>query len=90
MAAAIPARSDLVFLGDDIRCHFTIPRTVRSAPNGRPLAGCVGDAATWRLCPSAATGTPYPIPHRNLLEIFPQFAAALFLVHAAHAAGETR
>jgi uncharacterized MAPEG superfamily protein len=25
--------------------------------------------------------------HRNLLEIFPQFAAALFLVHAAHAAG---
>ena len=25
--------------------------------------------------------------HRNLLEILPQFAAALFLVHAAHAAG---
>lgn len=25
--------------------------------------------------------------HRNLLEIFPQFAAALFLVHEAHAAG---
>lgn len=25
--------------------------------------------------------------HRNLLEIFPQFVAALFLVHAAHAAG---
>lgn len=25
--------------------------------------------------------------HRNLLEIFPQFAAALFLVHAAQAAG---
>jgi uncharacterized MAPEG superfamily protein len=25
--------------------------------------------------------------HRNLLEIFPQFLAALFLVHAAHAAG---
>ena len=25
--------------------------------------------------------------HRNLLEIFPQFAAALFLAHAAHAAG---
>ncbi len=25
--------------------------------------------------------------HRNLLEIFPQFAAALFLVHAAHAVG---
>jgi uncharacterized MAPEG superfamily protein len=25
--------------------------------------------------------------HRNLLEIFPQFAAALFLVHAAHANG---
>ena len=25
--------------------------------------------------------------HRNLLEIFPQFAAALFLVHAAGAAG---
>jgi uncharacterized MAPEG superfamily protein len=25
--------------------------------------------------------------HRNLLEIFPQFLAALFLVHAAHATG---
>ena len=25
--------------------------------------------------------------HRNLLDIFPQFVAALFLVHAAHAAG---
>jgi uncharacterized MAPEG superfamily protein len=25
--------------------------------------------------------------HRNLLEILPQFVAALFLVHAAHAAG---
>jgi uncharacterized MAPEG superfamily protein len=25
--------------------------------------------------------------HRNLLEIFPQFLAALFLVHAAHAVG---
>jgi len=25
--------------------------------------------------------------HRNLLEIFPQFLAALFLVHTAHAAG---
>jgi uncharacterized MAPEG superfamily protein len=25
--------------------------------------------------------------HRNLLEVFPQFLAALFLVHAAHAAG---
>ncbi|MFD2054293.1 MAPEG family protein [Mesorhizobium calcicola] len=25
--------------------------------------------------------------HRNLLEIFPQFVAALFLVHATHAAG---
>ena len=25
--------------------------------------------------------------HRNLLEIFPQFVAALFLVHAAHTAG---
>ena len=25
--------------------------------------------------------------HRNLLEIFPQFLAALFLVHAVHAAG---
>jgi len=25
--------------------------------------------------------------HRNLLEIFPQFVAALFLVHVAHAAG---
>ena len=25
--------------------------------------------------------------HRNLLEIFPQFVAALFLVHAVHAAG---
>lgn len=25
--------------------------------------------------------------HRNLLEILPQFAAALFLVHAAHQAG---
>ena len=25
--------------------------------------------------------------HRNLLEIFPQFVGALFLVHAAHAAG---
>lgn len=25
--------------------------------------------------------------HRNLLEIFPQFVAALFLVHAANAAG---
>jgi uncharacterized MAPEG superfamily protein len=25
--------------------------------------------------------------HRNLLEIFPQFAAALFLVHAANAVG---
>src|SRR6266567_5251046 len=25
--------------------------------------------------------------YRNLLEIFPQFLAALFLVHAAHAAG---
>lgn len=25
--------------------------------------------------------------HRNLLEIFPQFVAALFIVHAAHAVG---
>ena len=25
--------------------------------------------------------------HRNLLEIFPQFVAALFVVHAAHAVG---
>jgi uncharacterized MAPEG superfamily protein len=25
--------------------------------------------------------------HRNLLEIFPQFLAALFIVHVAHAAG---
>jgi uncharacterized MAPEG superfamily protein len=25
--------------------------------------------------------------HRNLLEIFPQFVAALFLVHAAHSVG---
>lgn len=25
--------------------------------------------------------------HRNLLEIFPQFVAALFLVHAAHSTG---
>jgi uncharacterized MAPEG superfamily protein len=25
--------------------------------------------------------------HRNLLDVFPQFVAALFLVHAAHAAG---
>ncbi len=26
--------------------------------------------------------------HRNLLEIFPQFVAALFVVHAAHAADQ--
>jgi uncharacterized MAPEG superfamily protein len=36
-----------------------------------------------------ATGTTgrFVRAHRNLLEIFPQFVAALFLVHAAHAAG---
>jgi uncharacterized MAPEG superfamily protein len=39
--------------------------------------------------PREATGVSgrFVRAHRNLLEIFPQFVAALFLVHAADAAG---
>lgn len=43
-----------------------------------------------RDLPREATGISgrFVRAHRNLLEIFPQFVAALFLVHAAGAAGE--
>jgi len=42
-----------------------------------------------RDTPREATGVSgrFVRAHRNLLEIFPQFVAALFVVHAAHAAG---
>ncbi len=41
-----------------------------------------------RDTPCEATGVSgrFVRAHRNLLEIFPQFVAALFVVHAAHAA----
>lgn len=41
-----------------------------------------------RDTPREATGVTgrFVRAHRNLLEIFPQFVAALFVVHAAHAA----
>jgi uncharacterized MAPEG superfamily protein len=42
-----------------------------------------------RDTPREATGVSgrFVRAHRNLLEIFPQLVAALFVVHAAHAAG---
>jgi len=65
----------------------TVQLTIASILTLRQLGG------TWvagqRDAPREATGVSgrFVRAHRNLLEIFPQFVAALFLVHAAHAAG---
>lgn len=65
----------------------TVQLTVASVLTLRQLGG------TWVAGPRddlrEATGISgrFVRAHRNLLEIFPQFVAALFLVHAAHAAG---
>jgi uncharacterized MAPEG superfamily protein len=65
----------------------TVQLTLASILTLRQLGG------TWvagpRDSPREATGISgrFVRAHRNLLEIFPQFVAALFLVHAAHAAG---
>ena len=65
----------------------TVQLTIASVVTLRQLGG------TWvagpRDAPREVTGISGRLvrAHRNLLEILPQFIAALFLVHAAHAAG---
>ena len=65
----------------------SVQLTIASALTLRQLGG------TWvagpRDDPREAVGVSarFVRAHRNLLEIFPQFVAALFLVHAAGAAG---
>ena len=65
----------------------TIQLTLSSILTLRQLGGAW--VAGPRDQPGEVTGLSgrFVRAHRNLLEIFPQFAAALFLVHAAHAAG---
>ncbi len=65
----------------------SVQLTVSSVLTLRQLGGAW--VAGPRDTPREATGLSgrFVRAHRNLLEIFPQFAAALFLVHAAHAAG---
>ncbi len=65
----------------------SVQLTISSVLTLRQLGG------TWVAGPrdnpreAAGLGGRFVRAHRNFLEIFPQFAAALFLVHAAHAAG---
>lgn len=61
--------------------------TLSSVLTLRQLGG--GWVAGPRDQPREVTGVSgrFVRAHRNLLEIFPQFVAALFLVHAAHAVG---
>jgi uncharacterized MAPEG superfamily protein len=65
----------------------TIQLTIASVLTLRQLGS--GWVAGPRDEPREVAGTAgrFVRAHRNLLEIFPQFVAALFLVHAAHAAG---
>ena len=65
----------------------SVQLTIASVMTLRQLGGVW--VAGPRDQPREATGLTgrFVRAHRNLLEIFPQFVAALFLVHAAHAAG---
>ena len=65
----------------------TVQLTIASVLTLRQLGGAW--VAGPRDEPREASGVSgrFVRAHRNLLEIFPQFVAALFLVHAAHAAG---
>jgi len=65
----------------------TIQLTISSVLTLRQLGGAW--VAGPRDEPREVTGLSgrFVRAHRNLLEIFPQFLAALFLVHEAHAAG---
>ncbi len=65
----------------------TVQLTISSVLTLRQLGGIW--VAGSRDEPREVTGLSgrFVRAHRNLLEIFPQFVAALFLVHAAHAAG---
>jgi len=65
----------------------TVQLTLSSVLTLRQLGGAWVAGA--RDQPREVTGVSgrFVRAHRNLLEIFPQFLAALFLVHAAHAAG---
>lgn len=65
----------------------TVQLTIASVLTLRQLGGVWVAGA--RDEPREVTGLSgrFVRAHRNLLEIFPQFLAALFLVHAAHAAG---
>jgi uncharacterized MAPEG superfamily protein len=65
----------------------TVQLTLSSVLTLRQLGGAWVAGA--RDQPREVTGISgrFVRAHRNLLEIFPQFLAALFLVHAAHAAG---
>src|SRR5215216_1638437 len=65
----------------------TLQLTLSSVLTLRQLGGIW--VAGSRDEPRAVTGVSgrFVRAYRNLLEIFPQFVAALFLVHAAHAAG---
>jgi uncharacterized MAPEG superfamily protein len=65
----------------------TVQLTIASVLTLRQLGGAW--VAGPRDEPREATGLAgrFVRAHRNLLEILPQFVAALFLVHAAHAAG---
>ena len=65
----------------------TVQLTIASVLTLRQLGGAW--VAGVRDEPREVTGLSgrFVRAHRNLLEIFPQFVAALFLVHAAHAAG---
>jgi uncharacterized MAPEG superfamily protein len=65
----------------------SVQLTLSSVLTLRQLGG--GWVAGARDEPREVTGLSgrFVRAHRNLLEIFPQFVAALFLAHAAHAAG---
>lgn len=65
----------------------TVQLTIASVLTLRQLGGAW--VAGPRDAPREVTGISgrFVRAHRNLLEIFPHFVAALFLVHAAHAAG---
>lgn len=65
----------------------TVQLTISSVVSLRQLGGAY--IAGPRDQPREVTGLSgrFVRAHRNLLEIFPQFVAALFLVHAAHLNG---
>jgi len=65
----------------------TVQLSISSVLTLRQLGGAW--VAGPRDAPREVTGISghFVRAHRNLLEIFPQFVAALFLVHAAHASG---